>query len=103
MTDKTKVNLSSSNVFEDLGLADSSELLIKAELARQITEIMVIRNFTLGDAAKSLNVDSATIARLLDGKLSEFPRDHLLNFLNILGKMQSNRSPAISTAQGKPK
>jgi predicted XRE-type DNA-binding protein len=84
MTDKTKVNLSSGNVFKDLGLSDSSELLIKAELARQITEILIARNFTLGATAKALGVDSATIARLLDDKLSEFSRERLLNFLSIL-------------------
>jgi predicted XRE-type DNA-binding protein len=84
MINKTKVSLSSGNIFEDLGLVDCSELLIKAELTSQITEILIAKDLTLGVVAKILGVDSTTIARLLDGKLSEFPRERLSNFLNIV-------------------
>ena len=84
MSDKPQATLSNGNVFEDLGLANSSELLIKAELVRQISEKIVIRNLTLGTVAKRLGVDSVTIASLLNGEVSKFSQENLLQFLNIL-------------------
>lgn len=84
MIDKIEVTLSSGNVFEDLGLPNPSELLIKAELVRQINEIIVPKNLTLGAAAKCLGVDFATITSLLNGELSKFSKETLLHFLNAL-------------------
>lgn len=37
MSEEINVQSSSANVFADLGLANSQELLIKAELVRQIS------------------------------------------------------------------
>ena len=40
MAEEIKVQKSSGNVFADLGLANPDELLVKAELARQISKII---------------------------------------------------------------
>ena len=37
---------SSGNIFADLGLANSSELVIKAELVRQISEALAVQKLT---------------------------------------------------------
>jgi predicted XRE-type DNA-binding protein len=42
MSEEIKVRSSSGNIFADLGLANSSELLIKAELVRQISELITV-------------------------------------------------------------
>ena len=44
MTTEIKVQASSGNVFADLGLPNPDEKLIKAELARQISEIITIQS-----------------------------------------------------------
>ena len=76
---------SSGNNFADLGLANSSELLIKAELVRQISELITVAKLTLIEAAKCLGIDRSKITDLLRGKLSEFSIDRLFRFLNALG------------------
>ena len=54
MSEEIKVRSSSGNIFADLGLANSSELLIKVELVRQISELITVRKLTQIEAAKCL-------------------------------------------------
>ena len=85
MTDELQVYSSSGNVFEDLGLPNSDELLIKAQLAHQISELIEMRHLTQSDAAKLLGVDQPKVSALMRGKLSGFSIDRLFRFLNALG------------------
>jgi len=85
MNEEIKVQSSSSNVFAALGLANSDELLIKAELVRQITNLISAKNLTQTEAAKLLGVDQPKISALLHGKLSGFSTERLFRFLNALG------------------
>lgn len=85
MSEKIQVKSSIGNVFADLGLANSEELLIKAELVRQISELITARNLTQIEAAKILGIDQPKISALLRGKLSGFSTDRLFRFLNALG------------------
>jgi hypothetical protein len=53
MSKEIKVQSSSGNIFADLGLATSDELLIKAELVRQISDLIAARNLTQTEAARN--------------------------------------------------
>ncbi|NES98328.1 MAG: XRE family transcriptional regulator [Desertifilum sp. SIO1I2] len=85
MSDQIKVQSSSGNVFADLGLANSDELLIKAELVRQISNLIDAKRLTQTEAAKILGIDQPKVSALLNGKLSGFSIDRLFKFLNALG------------------
>lgn len=85
MNGEIKVQSSSGNVFADLGLANADELLIKAELVRQISNLITARNLTQTEAAKLLGVDQPKVSALLRGKLAGFSTDRLFRFLNALG------------------
>lgn len=85
MSKEIKVQASSGNVFADLGLANSEELLIKAELVRQISELITMRNLTQTEAAEQLGIDQPEVSALLCGKLSGFSTERLFRFLNALG------------------
>ena len=85
MTEKIEVHSSSGNIFADLGLQNPDELLIKAELIHQISEIISARQLTESEASELLSIDRVTVTNLLRGKLSEFSIDLLFRFLNILG------------------
>ena len=76
---------SSGNVFADLGLADSEELLIKAELVRQSSELITMRKLLQTEAADLLAIDQPKVCDLLQGKLSGFSTERLFRFLNALG------------------
>jgi predicted XRE-type DNA-binding protein len=85
MSENMKVQASSGNIFADLGLANSEELLIKAELVRQISELITAKKLSQIEAAKCLGIDQPKISALLRGKLSGFSIERLFRFLNALG------------------
>ncbi|MGF1541104.1 MAG: XRE family transcriptional regulator [Pleurocapsa sp.] len=71
MTEEIKVEVSSGNVFADLGLANPEEMLIKAELASKIGEIIETRNLTQMDAAEILGLTLPPVSSRLIRK--EYP------------------------------
>lgn len=85
MTEEIEVHSGSGNVFADLGLPNPDELLVKAELAHQISEIISGRQLTQIEAAELLGIDQPKISALVRGKLSGFSIERLFRFLNTLG------------------
>ncbi len=85
MTEEIKVQVGSGNVFADLGLPNSKEMLIKAELASKIGEIIETRHLTQMDAAEILGIDQPKISALIRGRLTGFSTERLFRFLNALG------------------
>ena len=86
MKKKNNYIVSSGNVFSDLELPDSQEMLTKAELARQINHLIEQKKLTQSAAAKLLEIDQPKISALSKGKLSGFSLERLFRFLTILGQ-----------------
>ena len=86
MNDSIKAEKSSGNVFADLGVADPEKALTKAELARQISEIISKRHMSQKEAAAVLGIDQPKVSALVRGRLSGFSTERLLRFLNDLGR-----------------
>jgi predicted XRE-type DNA-binding protein len=86
MTQSTDVKTGSGNIFEDLGLENPDELLVKAELARKISSIVTSQNMTQAEAAEILGIDQPKVSALMNGKLSGFSTTRLFRFLNALGR-----------------
>ena len=78
--------ISSGNIFADLGLPNPEERLAKAELARQINGLIKQKNLTQSAAAELLDIDQPKISDLNKGKLAGFSLERLFKFLNILGQ-----------------
>lgn len=76
----------SGNVFEDLGLPDAPDLLVKAELAGKIADIIDERALTQAEAAELLGTSQPTVSSLLNGRLAGFSLDRLVRFLNSLDR-----------------
>ncbi len=85
MKKKITATRGSTNVFADLGYANSGEMLAKAKLVSRISDIIKQRRITQGDAAMLLGIDQPNVSRLLRGQLSGFSYERLLKFLNALG------------------
>src|SRR5947209_736187 len=77
---------SSGNVFADLRLPDADERLAKAELARQICDIVRQAGWGQADAAKRLGIDQPKISALMRGRLADFSTERLMRFLNALDR-----------------
>src|SRR5438093_12726786 len=80
------VERSSGNVFEDIGLAQSAELLVKSEIAARIAVIIEKRGLTQARAAEILGMDQPSVSDLVRGRLRGFSSDRLFRFLNALGQ-----------------
>ena len=80
-----KVELSSGNVFADLGFHDSDERLLRAQLATKIAQLIDKKGWTKAQAVERTALDQPQISRLLRGQLSGFSADRLFAVLNRLG------------------
>lgn len=84
-TKKIKATESSGNVFRDLGLRNPEELMAKAEVTRQIANVLRKKGITQAQAAVELGIPQPKISRLLRGYWEGFSMDRLLRILNVLG------------------
>ena len=85
MSEDNRVQISSSNVFADLGLPNPQERLVKAELASKISFLIDQKQLTQRSAAEILGIDQPKVSALTRGRLSGFSTTRLLRFLNALG------------------
>jgi predicted XRE-type DNA-binding protein len=86
MAKAIEIEMSSGNVFADIGLPNPEERLAKAELALRIAAAIRARRLTQKSAARVLRIDQPKISRLLRGQLSGFSTERLLHFLIRLGR-----------------
>jgi predicted XRE-type DNA-binding protein len=80
-----KVEVSSGNVFADLGFQDSEERLLKAKLATKIAQLIEKKGWTQAQTAQRTSLDQPKVSRLMRGQLSGFSSDRLFAVLNRLG------------------
>jgi predicted XRE-type DNA-binding protein len=83
---KPDYEVSSGNVFKDLGLENPEELLAKARLASRISDIIKKRKLTQKKAAILLGVDQPKISALVNGRLTGFSTERLMRFVMLLGR-----------------
>ena len=84
MTNK-KVTPSTGNVFADLELENADELLVKAELALRITQVIKGHGLTQIAAARKLGIDQPKVSRLVRGELYGFSTTNSWSFSTRLG------------------
>jgi len=81
-----EVFVGSGNVFEDLGYPNPEESQAKADLSRQIHQIIKNRKLTQKKAAEIMGIDQPKVSDLVRGKLSKYTLDRLIRFLRLLGR-----------------
>ncbi|AME27367.1 MULTISPECIES: helix-turn-helix domain-containing protein [Burkholderiaceae] len=77
---------SSGNVYTDLGLADAEEMLVKAQLASKIGEIIKGRRWTQQQAAEVLGMTQPKLSNLLRGQFRGVSEAKMLECLAKLGR-----------------
>jgi predicted XRE-type DNA-binding protein len=83
---RSTITSGSGNVFADLGLRDSDELLAKARLASTIADLIEKRGLTQTAAAELLQTTQPKVSNLVNGRLEGFSLERLARFLNTLGR-----------------
>ena len=85
MTTKEKIEKGSKNIFADLGVEASNEMLAKAKLALAILDVIEQRKLTQNQAAKILGTNQAYVSKLKRGsELKRFTLDRLVTWLTKL-------------------
>ena len=80
--EKEKVDKSCGNVFADLEVDDTDEMLAKAKLALAILQAIERRGLTQAKAAKILDTDQSYISKFKKGsELCHFTFDRLMGWL----------------------
>lgn len=77
---------STGNVFEDLGLPDAEELLVKSNLAMKINKIIEKRHLSQTQAAEILGIPQPKVSMIQHGKLRGFSLEKLCHLLTLLGR-----------------
>jgi len=100
MTDAYEV--SSGNIFADLGFADSEQELLKAQLTVQIYKLIKARGLTQTQAADLLGTTQAQVSALMRCRPVSVSIGRLMAFLNILGQdVEVNVKPAATSRTGR--
>jgi predicted XRE-type DNA-binding protein len=87
MSEEMTHEVSSGNVFADLGVSKAEEMLAKAQLAQAIIAVIEDRGLTQQQAARLLGTNQSYISMLKrDRELRRFTFDRLLHWLNRLDR-----------------
>jgi len=83
---KLDFEVSSGNVFADLGFRNSKQELLKAKLTVEIYKLLKKRGVTQKEAAKLLGTTQAQVSALMRCKPVSVSVGRLMEFLNVLGQ-----------------
>jgi predicted XRE-type DNA-binding protein len=91
----TEFELSTGNVFRDLGFPDAEELKIKSGLAIEITRAIRRLALTQTEAGEKMRISQAKVSGLMRGDFSNLSESKLMECLNRLGyDIEIKLSPA---------
>ena len=84
-TSGIEFEISSGNVFRDLGLPDAEELKIKSGLAIEITRAVRRLKLTQQEAGRQMGISQPKVSALMRGDFSNLSESKLMECLNRLG------------------
>jgi len=82
----SKIEQGSTNVYADLGIPHAEEMLVKAQLATKIGDIIRRRKLTQVQAAELLNIPQPKLSGLLRGQFRGISEAKMLECLTRLGR-----------------
>lgn len=81
----SKIEIGSGNVYADLGIANAEEMLVKAQLASKIGEIIRDRKLTQARAAELLGIPQPKLSNMLRGQFRGISETKMIECLTRLG------------------
>lgn len=86
LLEEIESEISSGNVFADLGIENPEEELTKAKLVLEIEKIIKKKKLNQIQAAKIMGINQPKVSALIRRKLDGFSVERLIHFLNALGQ-----------------
>lgn len=81
-----EIDVSSGNVYADIGLENAEEMQIKAQLATAISNIIKSRQLTQAQAAKLLGMTQPKLSNMLRGQFRGISEVKMIDCLTRLGR-----------------
>ena len=81
-----KIEEGSGNVYADLGMADADEMMVKAQLATKIGEIIKGHKWSQQQAADVLGIPQSKLSKMLRGQFRGISETKMLDCLARLGR-----------------
>ena len=82
--DDTVIEQGNDNPWADLAYSDASDMLVKAKLAHEIGQIIKNRHLPQSRAAELLDMQTASLAGMLNGKFRVISQSKMIECLNRL-------------------
>ena len=82
----TQIEHGSANVYADLGIGEADEMLVKAQLATKIGEIIKQRKLTQIQAAELLGIPQPKLSNMLRGQFRGISETKMIECLTRLGR-----------------
>src|SRR5580693_2605434 len=82
---KGKMVVTTDNIFKDLGLADSDEMVLRSDLMSEVVNIIRKSKLPNKEIASILQISAPKVSALMNGKINDFSNDTLMNYLTLLG------------------
>lgn len=100
MAKRIEIEKRSGNVFAGIGLPNREEALAKAEIARQISRILLTRSLSQSEAGVILGIAQPRVSDLICGRLERFSLDKLIDFAKRSGhdveiRIKPSRRPRL--------
>lgn len=81
-----KIHKGSTNVYADLGRLDADEMLVRAQLAARISDLMKRRGLTQMQAARLFGMPQPKVSAMLRGQFRGISEDRMMRCLLTLGQ-----------------
>jgi len=82
----TEFEMSSGNVYADLGFPDAEEMLVKSQLAFKISEIIRAKGWTQQEAARHSGMPQSKLSLMLRGQFHNISEAKMMETLTRLGR-----------------
>lgn len=82
----SEIEKSTGNIYEDLGCEDSKEMLVKAQLAATIKELVESKSMTQMQAADAIGLPQPKLSRLLNGQFRGVSISKMMEAIVALGR-----------------
>ncbi len=101
-----KENLSTDNIFADLGLKNAEELRARSDLMSEVVSIIRNSGLSQKEIAEILGISAPKVSALMTGKINDFSNDTLVHYLTLLGcnveiRVMPQRRISRSTKRGR--
>lgn len=101
MAELEVVTIAEGSAFHALGLDDADDLVLRAELMRRLAAIIEDGGFTQAQAGSLMRMDRPRVSALMNGRITKFSTDRLLQALSDLGQDVELRITPSKGAKGR--